>query len=128
MEFQERISQRNGLSEETYLPEALHQKPPVVNMAMAREEACCVMFGAVSEVLERTGAQLQLPWAFRKPNGLPVLFGARRGHPGVGSEAARCACNAPPQLPHFGAWCPMGCWICGSNSSLLPSGPCFLPG
>lgn len=58
MEFQERISQRNGLSEETYLPEALHQKPPVVNMAMAREEACCVMFGAVSEVLERTGAQL----------------------------------------------------------------------
>lgn len=127
MEFQERISQRNGLSEETYLPEALHQKPPVVNMAMAREEACCVMFGAVSEVLERTGAQLRLPWAFCKPNGLPVLFGARRGHPGVGSEAARCACDAPPQLPHFGAWCPMGCRICGSNSSLLPSGPCFLP-
>lgn len=56
LEFQERISQRNGLSEQTYLPPGLHLEPPVINMKNAREEACMVLFGAVSEVLERTGA------------------------------------------------------------------------
>ena len=32
LEFQRRISQRNGLSEETYLPPALHTLPPNVTM------------------------------------------------------------------------------------------------
>ncbi|KAK9841811.1 hypothetical protein WJX81_004571 [Elliptochloris bilobata] len=56
LEFQERISQRNGLSYgETYLPDALHMKPPIINMEMAREEARMVLFGSIQEVLERTG-------------------------------------------------------------------------
>ena len=55
LEFQRRISQRNGLSEETYLPPAMHIKPPCVNMENAREEARMVLFGCVQDVLERTG-------------------------------------------------------------------------
>ena len=55
LDFQERISQRNGLSEQTYLPPGLHLEPPACHMQDAREEACMVLFGAVSEVLERTG-------------------------------------------------------------------------
>ncbi|BDA41114.1 3-ketoacyl-CoA synthase 2 [Coccomyxa sp. Obi] len=55
LEFQRRISQRNGLGEETYLPPALHMDPPKVNMENAREEARMVLFGAVQEVLDRTG-------------------------------------------------------------------------
>jgi 3-ketoacyl-CoA synthase len=62
LEFQRRISQRNGLSEETYLPPALHMQPkPVVNMENAREEARMVLFGAVQEVLDRTGEMPPLP-------------------------------------------------------------------
>lgn len=56
LDFQRRISQRNGLGEETYLPPALHMDPPKVNMENAREEARMVLFGAVQEVLDRTGA------------------------------------------------------------------------
>lgn len=55
LEFQRRISQRNGLSEETYLPPALHSLPPTVTMETAREEARMVLFGAVQDVLDRTG-------------------------------------------------------------------------
>ena len=55
IEFQQRISYRNGLSMETYLPPALHAKPPVITMEGAREEARMVLFGAVEEVLQRTG-------------------------------------------------------------------------
>ena len=55
LEFQRRISQRNGLSEETYLPPALHTLPPNVTMETAREEARMVLFGAVQDVLDRTG-------------------------------------------------------------------------
>ncbi len=56
LEFQGRISHRNGLSDETYLPPSLHLEPPEVSMEHAREEARMVLFGAVTEVLERTGA------------------------------------------------------------------------
>lgn len=57
LEFQERISQKNGLSyKETYLPGSLHLEPPMVNMEAAREEARMVLFGCVQEVLDRTGA------------------------------------------------------------------------
>ena len=59
--FQERISQRNGLSEQTYLPPGLHIDPPVCNMRQARDEACMVLFGAVTEVLERTG-EARMSW------------------------------------------------------------------
>ena len=58
LEFQERISQKNGLSyKETYLPGSLHLEPPEVNMEAARAEARMVLFGAVQEVLDRTGAR-----------------------------------------------------------------------
>lgn len=59
LEFQRRISQRNGLSEETYLPPALHSLPPTVSMEKAREEARMVLFGAVQDVLDRTGTFTQ---------------------------------------------------------------------
>ena len=62
LEFQRRISQRNGLSEETYLPPALHTLPPNVTMETAREEARMVLFGAVQDVLDRTGSPPQ-HWA-----------------------------------------------------------------
>lgn len=61
LEFQRRISQRNGLGEETYLPPALHMDPPVVNMENAREEARMVLFGAVQEVFDRTGEAPMCP-------------------------------------------------------------------
>ena len=61
LEFQERISQKNGLSyKETYLPGSLHLEPPEVNMEAAREEARMVLFGCVQEVLDRTGASAAL--------------------------------------------------------------------
>ena len=62
LEFQRRISQRNGLSEQTYLPPAMHMQPPCVNMENAREEARMVLFGCVQDVLERTGARALLLW------------------------------------------------------------------
>ena len=70
LEFQRRISQRNGLSEETYLPPALHTLPPVVTMESAREEARMVLFGAVQDVLDRTGLPAYLP--ARPPHSLTL--------------------------------------------------------
>lgn len=58
LDFQERIFTRNGLSEATYCPPSLHAKPPIATMDSAREEARMVLFGAVSEVLQRTGGRL----------------------------------------------------------------------
>ena len=55
LEFQERISQRNGLGNGTYFPPSLHQEPPNCNMDTAREEAELVLFGVVEEVLQKTG-------------------------------------------------------------------------
>jgi 3-ketoacyl-CoA synthase len=68
LEFQRRISQRNGLSEETYLPPALHTLPPVVTMETAREEARMVLFGAVQDVLDRTGEPISCH-ALHNPRG-----------------------------------------------------------
>ena len=65
LQFQERISQKNGLSySETYLPGSLHLEPPEVNMEAARAEARMVLFGAVEEVLDRTGAHAPHPQFF----------------------------------------------------------------
>jgi len=81
LEFQGRISHRNGLSDETYLPPSLHLEPPEVSMEHAREEARMVLFGAVTEVLERTGAAPP----------------AQEGGPG-----------AAPCTPRSWAWCELG--------------------
>jgi hypothetical protein len=54
--FQRRISERNGLGEETYLPTAHHTSlTGEVTMEDARDEARTVLFSCVSEILERTG-------------------------------------------------------------------------
>ena len=55
LDFQERISQRNGLGNCTSFPPSLHEEPPNCNMITAREEAEIVLFGVVQEVLDKTG-------------------------------------------------------------------------
>ena len=55
LDFQLRILNKSGLSEETFFPSGMHMKPPRSTMALAREEAELVMFNAVADLLERTG-------------------------------------------------------------------------
>ncbi|XP_074582520.1 3-ketoacyl-CoA synthase 20-like [Curcuma longa] len=55
--FQKRILERSGLGQSTYFPEAMYKRPPKLCMAEAREEAEMVMFGAVDELLEKTGVK-----------------------------------------------------------------------
>jgi 3-ketoacyl-CoA synthase len=67
MDFQHRISQRNGVSDHCYLPPALHMhpderaarvrgaRPETRTMMEAREEAGMVLFQVVGEALARTG-------------------------------------------------------------------------
>ncbi|KAA6424520.1 MAG: beta-ketoacyl-coa synthase family [Trebouxia sp. A1-2] len=52
LQFQEKIMERSGLGDETYLPEAVQQIPPQISMAAAREEAEMVLFDSVRNVLE----------------------------------------------------------------------------
>ncbi|KAL7251643.1 hypothetical protein ACSBR1_013482 [Camellia fascicularis] len=55
--FQKKIVERSGLGQKTYLPEAVIQVPPNPCMAEARKEAEMVMFGAIDEVLAKTGVK-----------------------------------------------------------------------
>lgn len=55
LDFQKKILERSGLGEDTYLPEAVLNIPPNPCMAEARKEACTVMFGAIDELLAKTG-------------------------------------------------------------------------
>ncbi|OVA05359.1 FAE1/Type III polyketide synthase-like protein [Macleaya cordata] len=55
--FQKKILERSGLGQSTYLPEAVLRVPPNPCMAEARKEAEMVMFGAVDELLGKTGVQ-----------------------------------------------------------------------
>ena len=91
LEFQRRISQRNGLSEETYLPPALHSLMPTVTMETAREEARMVLFGAVQDVLDRTGMAISC-----------CALHTRKGNPYM--EAALSPSYLAAALPslHFG--------------------------
>ncbi|DBA86074.1 TPA: Protein Nef [Trebouxia sp. C0004] len=52
LQFQEKIMERSGLGDETYLPEAVQQIPPQISMAAARQEAEMVLFDSVCNVLE----------------------------------------------------------------------------
>eukprot|EP00208_Stichococcus_sp_RCC1054_P001072 CAMPEP_0206145068 /NCGR_PEP_ID=MMETSP1473-20131121/26246_1 /ASSEMBLY_ACC=CAM_ASM_001109 /TAXON_ID=1461547 /ORGANISM="Stichococcus sp, Strain RCC1054" /LENGTH=509 /DNA_ID=CAMNT_0053541129 /DNA_START=200 /DNA_END=1729 /DNA_ORIENTATION=- len=54
MQFQERIMEKSGLGDETYLPPGVRCWPPDINMRSAREEAEMVIFSAVRDVLEKT--------------------------------------------------------------------------
>ncbi|KAK4477083.1 hypothetical protein RD792_016291 [Penstemon davidsonii] len=55
LEFQRKILERSGLGEQTYLPEAMHQIPPIPSITAAREEAEQVMFGALDNLFSATG-------------------------------------------------------------------------
>lgn len=55
MQFQQRIAERAGLGDETYLPPVHHQTPFNITMDAARDEAEMVMFGAVQQLLDQTG-------------------------------------------------------------------------
>ena len=80
LEFQDRISRRNGLGEQTALPPSLHLEPPVITLDTAREEAELVMFACVEEVLGKAGQGL----------GSPALSAAVR-HPVPALQQKTCA-------------------------------------
>ncbi|KAH8954975.1 hypothetical protein BDL97_08G109800 [Sphagnum fallax] len=54
IEFQQKIMQRSGLSESTYLPPALGALPPCPSMRAARVEAETVVYGCLDELFEKT--------------------------------------------------------------------------
>ncbi|OWM71623.1 3-ketoacyl-CoA synthase 11-like [Punica granatum] len=55
--FQRKIVERSGLGQDTYLPEAVLRVPPNPCMAEARKEAEVVMFGAIDQLLAKTGVK-----------------------------------------------------------------------
>ncbi|KAJ1276072.1 hypothetical protein BS78_05G186000 [Paspalum vaginatum] len=55
--FQRKILERSGLGQGTYFPAAVLNSPPNPCMAEARAEAEAVMFGAIDQVLAKTGVR-----------------------------------------------------------------------
>ncbi|KAG6538076.1 hypothetical protein ZIOFF_003179 [Zingiber officinale] len=55
--FQKKILERSGLGQETYFPEALLASSPRPCMEEARKEAEMVMFGAIDDLLAKTGVR-----------------------------------------------------------------------
>ncbi|PWA55074.1 3-Oxoacyl-[acyl-carrier-protein (ACP)] synthase III C-terminal [Artemisia annua] len=55
--FQKKILERSGLGQKTYFPEAVLQVPPNPCMAEARKEAEMVMYGAIDNLLAKTGVK-----------------------------------------------------------------------
>lgn len=55
LQFQKKVLERSGLGQKVYLPESLMQEPPDISMNGARKEAEMVMFGAIDELLVKTG-------------------------------------------------------------------------
>ncbi|XP_056175292.1 3-ketoacyl-CoA synthase 11-like [Syzygium oleosum] len=55
--FQRRILERSGLGQQTYVPDAVLRVPPNQCMAEARAEAEAIMFGAVDQLLAKTGVR-----------------------------------------------------------------------
>ncbi|RWR88846.1 3-ketoacyl-CoA synthase 11 [Cinnamomum micranthum f. kanehirae] len=55
--FQTKILERSGLGQLTYLPDALFNIPPNPCMAEARKEVEAVVFGALDQVLAKTGVK-----------------------------------------------------------------------
>lgn len=55
--FQKKILERSGLGQKTYMPEAVLRVPPNPCMEEARKEAETVMFGAIDELLEKSGVK-----------------------------------------------------------------------
>ncbi|GLJ13692.1 hypothetical protein SUGI_0218330 [Cryptomeria japonica] len=57
LDFQKKILERSGLSEETCLPPALHYIPPSPTMTASREEAKMVIFSAMDDLFAKTGVR-----------------------------------------------------------------------
>ncbi|KAG8373129.1 hypothetical protein BUALT_Bualt12G0138500 [Buddleja alternifolia] len=57
LRFQKKIMERSGLGQKTYFPEALLRVPANPCMAEARKEAEMVMFGAIDDLLSKTGVK-----------------------------------------------------------------------
>lgn len=57
LRFQKKILERSGLGEMTYGPKALMKDPPDHSMKEARKETETVMFGAIDELLAKTGVK-----------------------------------------------------------------------
>ncbi|KAL3506018.1 hypothetical protein ACH5RR_031400 [Cinchona calisaya] len=55
--FQKKILERSGLGQKTYFPESLLQVPANPCIAEARKEAEMVMFGAIDQLLAKTGVK-----------------------------------------------------------------------
>lgn len=55
--FQKRVIERSGLGQKTYLPSAILSVPANPCMAEARKEAEQVMFGAIDQLLQKTGVK-----------------------------------------------------------------------
>ncbi|XP_075477258.1 3-ketoacyl-CoA synthase 11-like [Primulina tabacum] len=55
--FQKKILERSGLGQKTYFPEAILSVPANPCMSEARKEAEMVMFGAIDELLAKTGVK-----------------------------------------------------------------------
>ncbi|KAL3582507.1 hypothetical protein D5086_016839 [Populus alba] len=55
--FQKKILERSGLGQNTYFPEAVMRVTPRPCMEDARKEAEMVMFGAIDELLAKTGVK-----------------------------------------------------------------------
>lgn len=57
LDFQKRILERSGLGQKTYFPDAILREPADPSMAEARKEAEMVMFGAIDDLLAKTGVK-----------------------------------------------------------------------
>ncbi|XWS08896.1 hypothetical protein CRYUN_Cryun40dG0039800 [Craigia yunnanensis] len=57
LRFQKKILERSGFGEMTYAPKALMHVPPTQTMTEARKETETVMFGAIDELLAKTGVK-----------------------------------------------------------------------
>ncbi|XP_073119557.1 3-ketoacyl-CoA synthase 20-like [Henckelia pumila] len=55
--FLKKIMERSGLGQKTYFPEAHFTVPPNICMSEARKEAELVMFGAIDDLLAKTGVR-----------------------------------------------------------------------
>ncbi|KAK4478147.1 hypothetical protein RD792_017426 [Penstemon davidsonii] len=59
LEFQKKILEKSGLGQKTYFPEALMRVPANPSVAEARKESEMVMFGAIDELLVKTGVNVK---------------------------------------------------------------------
>ncbi|KAL5583605.1 hypothetical protein UlMin_016047 [Ulmus minor] len=57
--FQKKILERSGYGQKTYAPKGLLENPPKSTMGLAREEVEMVMFGAIDELLAKTGVNVK---------------------------------------------------------------------